>query len=336
MNEFSKKEFRRHANWSSALLVLFMVVINIFGIALSLVAPMILDKNSESFSTAVQFIGFMVQNIIVIPVAILLMRLSPYGKTSARMRPLFRKPEQSAKWIARWIIIIVGLTFAANFASSITITILNILTNDAIHVVSIDIDNNIFSQVVIPIATVILAPVFEEIMLRATIANDGQKYGTWSVIIISGIMFGLWHCNIGQTALALVLGAGSAFLLYKTKSIYPCFLVHFSLNIFGTISSVIIGIIGKDDLGNVSDMVESENVGALIGMLGLFGIIMLLIVAAVILIVLEFTFHRDSFKLEPKHSEVSEMKKLAIYFTSPFTIVAVLFFVGLTVYNNIL
>lgn len=335
MNEFSKKEFRRHANWSSALLVLFMLVINIFGIALSLIAPMILDKNSESFSTAVQFAGFMVQNIIVIPVTILLMRLSPYGKTSARMRPLFRKPEQSAKWIARWIVIIVGLTFAANFASSITITILNILTNNAIHVVSIDIDNNIFSQVVIPIATVILAPIFEEIMLRATIANDGQKYGTWSVIIISGIMFGLWHCNIGQTALATVLGAGSAFLLYKTKSIYPCFLVHFSLNIFGTIASVIIGIIGKDDLENVADMVESGNVGALIGMLGLFGIIMLLIVSAVILIILEFIFHRDSFKLEPKHSEVSEIKKLGIYFTSPFTVVAVLFFIGLTIYNNI-
>lgn len=336
MNEFSKKEFRRHANWSSALLVLFTVAINIFAIALSAVAPMILDKNSESFFTAVQFVGFMVQNIILIPGAILLMRLTPYGKNSARMRPLFRKPEQSAKWIARWIIIIVGLTFAANFASSITITILNILTNNAIHVVSIDIDNDIFSQVVIPIATVILAPIFEEIMLRGTIANDGQKYGTWSVIIISGIMFGLWHCNIGQTALAAVLGAGSAFLLYKTKSIYPCFLVHFSLNIFGTLSSVIIGIIGKDDLDNVSYMIESGHFGALIAMMGLFGIIMMLIVSAVILIILEFIFHRDSFKLESKHSEVSEIKKLAIYFTSPFTIVAVLIFVGLTVYNNIL
>lgn len=336
MNEFSKKEFRRHANWSSALLVLFTVAINVFAIALSAVAPMILDKNLKSFSTAVQFFGFMVQNMLVIPGAILLMRLTPYGKTSARMPPLFRKPEQSAMWIARWIVIIVGMTYAANFASSIMISILNILTNNAIHVVSIDIDDDIFSQVVIPIATVILAPIFEEIMLRATIANDGQKYGTWSVIIISGIMFGLWHCNIGQTALAVVLGAGSAFLLYKTKSIYPCFLVHFCLNIFGTISSVIVGIIGKDDLDNVSDMVESGHFGALIAMLGLFGIIMMLIVSAFIFIVLEFIFHRDSFKLEPKSREVSEMKKLAIYFTSPVTVVAVLIFVGLTIYNNIL
>lgn len=336
MNEFSKKEFRRHANWSSALLVLFTVAINVFAIALSVVAPMILDKNLKSFSTAVQFFGFMVQNMLVIPGAILLMRLTPYGKTSARMTSLFRKPEQSAKWIARWIIIIVGLTFAANFASSITITILNILTNNAIHVVSIDIDNDIFSQVVIPIATVILAPIFEEVMLRGTIANDGQKYGTWSVIIISGIMFGLWHCNVGQTALATVLGAGSAFLLYKTKSIYPCFLVHFCLNIFGTISSVIVGIIGKDELNNLPDMIESGNYGALIFILGLLGIIVMLIAAAVVLIVLEFIFHRDSFKLEPKCREVSEIKKLAIYFTSPFTIVAVLLFVGLTIYNNIL
>jgi len=89
--------------------------------------------------------------------------------------------------------------------------------------------------------------IWEEIAFRGVILNlQRKKYTETTVIILNGIIFGLFHLvnliwgfdwfgTIVQVIYASCLGITLAYVFMKTKSLIPCILVHYLVNSVGQI-----------------------------------------------------------------------------------------------------
>lgn len=85
--------------------------------------------------------------------------------------------------------------------------------------------------------TVLCAPFIEEFTFRKLIVDRTIRYGQGVSIIVSGLMFGLFHGNLNQFAYAFTLGMFLAFLYCKTGKLKVTIGIHMIVNFMGTIAS---------------------------------------------------------------------------------------------------
>ena len=77
------------------------------------------------------------------------------------------------------------------------------------------------------IATVLLAPIAEEIVFRGLLVKNAKKvFGLTGCMVLSGIAFGIYHFQPVQSIYAIPLGMILAYLAYKYNSIIPAILAH--------------------------------------------------------------------------------------------------------------
>ena len=95
-------------------------------------------------------------------------------------------------------------------------------------------DTNIW---ITSIYTVLLAPVFEEFLFRKAICDRMVKYGQGAAIILSGLIFGLFHGNFNQFFYAFFIGSFFAFIYVKTGNIKYTIAMHMMVNFIGSVVS---------------------------------------------------------------------------------------------------
>lgn len=78
------------------------------------------------------------------------------------------------------------------------------------------------------------APVVEEFLFRKILIDRIRKYGNTAAILLSGIMFGLFHGNFTQAFYAAMLGMLFAFIYVRTGKIQYTIALHMSVNFWGT------------------------------------------------------------------------------------------------------
>ncbi|WP_320664140.1 CPBP family intramembrane glutamic endopeptidase [Prochlorococcus sp. MIT 1223] len=77
------------------------------------------------------------------------------------------------------------------------------------------------------ITTVILAPVFEELIFRgALLPALAMKFGRYWGVIISALVFALAHLSVGELAPLFVLGIGLGVLRVKSGRLFSCAIMH--------------------------------------------------------------------------------------------------------------
>ena len=93
----------------------------------------------------------------------------------------------------------------------------------------------------------LIPAIWEEVAFRGAILSlQKKKYTQTTVILLNGIIFGLFHyvnlltipdpVSISfQVFFASCLGITFSYMYFKTKSIIPCILVHYLINAFGII-----------------------------------------------------------------------------------------------------
>lgn len=97
---------------------------------------------------------------------------------------------------------------------------------------------------------VIMAPIFEEIIFRKLLIDRTIKYGKGVSILLSALIFGLFHGNLNQFFYAFIIGGFFAYVYIKTGKIIYTILLHLTINFFGSIISVIVG----NSLNNINAM----------------------------------------------------------------------------------
>ena len=77
------------------------------------------------------------------------------------------------------------------------------------------------------LAIAIIGPILEEILFRGSITKALlQQYTPTKAILISALLFGVFHINPAQILPAFLIGILLAWTYYKTSSLIPCILMH--------------------------------------------------------------------------------------------------------------
>lgn len=77
------------------------------------------------------------------------------------------------------------------------------------------------------LAIAIVGPVLEELLFRGAITKALlQQYNPAKAILISALLFGVFHINPAQILPAFLIGILLAWTYYKTGSLIPCILMH--------------------------------------------------------------------------------------------------------------
>ena len=81
------------------------------------------------------------------------------------------------------------------------------------------------------IGVIAVAPaIFEELLFRGLLPRFFEKKGVWSTIIITGLLFAIFHLDFYKLLPVAFLGCWLGFLLYSSKSIYITMFAHFMNN----------------------------------------------------------------------------------------------------------
>ncbi len=102
------------------------------------------------------------------------------------------------------------------------------------------------SPLVLLILTGLIAPVFEEWFFRKILVDRLVKYGEAAAILVSGLMFGLFHGNLDQFFYAFAIGSFFAYIYIRTGKIHYVMILHGLINI--TSSVVLNGLLSLVDL----------------------------------------------------------------------------------------
>lgn len=332
-----KKELRRDSNINAVLLLGFWLIYFLISFTVPpILKSFIKDTGSALFENAFTLIFY----ILLYPVGFSLLFLV-FKKLSKKYKDLrfseiFQKPQMPAGWTAKWIFLTIGATYASAYISSIFFMILEWLTKVELTEAEMSTDKTALGIITTVIAAPVFAPIFEELFFRGTLYRNVRKYGSWSMIIICGITFGVWHANYPQFLFASTMGIFSCFLFEKTKSIIPSMIIHFIINSIGASMMIFIGqlgIEGKDELSSADLSLFLDHPLAFL-LLMLVGMCMMgFLITWLIFMIREIAFHPESFKIEKKNPEISEGKKFITYLSAPLMAFVMIAMLGLTVFR---
>lgn len=103
---------------------------------------------------------------------------------------------------------------------------------------------------IIVLYMVLIGPIFEELLLRKMLCDRVIKYGQGTAILLSGLLFGLFHGNFNQFFYACALGGFLAFIYVKTGNVKYTIGLHMMINFMGSVPG---GLVLKHiDLENLS------------------------------------------------------------------------------------
>lgn len=286
--------------------------------------------NSAPYGSIFSDLGFLnlifyvLLYLLCIPLIALVFQTAKGNKVGIKLSSLYRKPQKSAFWCFKWIIISMGFAYIASFISTIVFAIIEYLSGTTLNNASFETGDSVVGIIVIIIAPVIFAPIFEELLFRGVVLKNSEPMGQWFAIIISGIIFGLWHENYPQFLFAAVLGCFSAFMVIKTHSIIPSMIVHFLINTISTVSQLFLKNYNMDieGIANMSnkELLRSVNLPFLLFSALLNIILFGLIISAIVLFIIELVKHKGKANLKKSIFNISTSSKIAVFMSSPVTL----------------
>ena len=212
MERTLKKAIRTASNVNSLMLLLFygLIYAAVFGI--QLLIPHLLPEDSTYYEAIYEVIVYFVQYVVVVPIVLLLFRAILGRKIGWNLKDSYRKPQASGGQLFRWCLIALGLVYATSMASRIFFNLFQMVTDVELQSPSMVAEENWVGYLNNIVAFAIYAPIFEEMLFRATLFRNTERFGSWFGVITIGITFGLWHCNYEQVFYTAVLGICAAFL----------------------------------------------------------------------------------------------------------------------------
>ena len=171
--------------------------------------------------------------LLVMVIALVLSESIPFIICSRRLnikpKEFFNKPTISFKNILLLSVATIGLSV---FVSQIVNIIQLLLDNVGIIMSTPDfaLDNSLWNNILMLILTIVVAPIFEEFMLRGVALKALSKYGTSFAIIVTALIFALLHGNFIQGIPTFFMGIMFGVITVKSKSIIPAIIIHFINN----------------------------------------------------------------------------------------------------------
>lgn len=215
-------------------------------------------------------------------------------------------------------IVCIGLAYAANIAGLIMTTIISSFTGHTVE--------NTIAGVVTSVSpwsvlfyTVLCAPIMEEYVFRKLIVDRAVRYGQGVAVVLSGLMFGLFHGNLNQFVYAAVIGMFLAYLYVKTGNLKITISLHMLFNFLGGFVPTM--LLRKMDLESYLVFLENGSMSGMMELIrykfgwfmlcGLFGLVMVSIHIAGVVLFIVFAAKRK-FVFSPRQTSIPKELKLSV------------------------
>lgn len=211
-----------------------------------------------------------------------------------------------------------AVMYVSNLAGVVITTIIGLVKGSAVqnNLMNIVLGGNMW---VVALFTVVCAPIYEELIFRKLLVDRAVKYGEGVAVVVSGVMFGLFHGNLSQFVYAFTIGMFLAFIYVKTRKIQYTIILHMMVNFMGSV----VGTLVMKYSGYIEFMKASMEfqtnpesgmegmMAAMPGMIGMavYGIVLLcLVIAGVVLLIL----NRKKIRVQPGELTIPKGKRFVV------------------------
>jgi membrane protease YdiL (CAAX protease family) len=263
--------------------------------------------------TAYFLILMLTMYIVSMPLMALLIRTIPAEA------PAEKKKMTIKQWLIAAIIAFSGM-YISNIIGNILTAIIGFLKGSSVSndLLTIATSNSIWANFLI---MVLFAPVAEELLFRKLLIDRTAKYGEGISVLLSALIFGLFHGNLNQFAYAFVLGGIFGFIYVKTRDIKYTIFLHMLINFMGSIVSIaLLDYSGLTELLSVSDDLSAEELiafisGHIAGIL-LYLLYAIFLLAIVIAGIVLFFVNLKNIQLYTTEYSVPAGNRFRIYFVN--------------------
>ena len=213
-------------------------VVSAMALTVTRIVPMVLEIINGASLAQVEAEGIANENTanwiplmmgiayaVVIPISLLIVKNVPSQKD-------LPKQKWKASKLLFFATLSMGVGMIGNIVSLLIVAVIRLATGLQMNTPVNDIlnENNIIGSLIL---VVIIAPVVEEFLFRKILIDRVRVYGDKVAIILSGVIFGLFHGNIFQAVYATLLGMIMAYVYLNSNQLKYCIGLHMVLNIFG-------------------------------------------------------------------------------------------------------
>lgn len=138
-----------------------------------------------------------------------------------------------------WIVVGLGAILAATLLYQVLITVLHLPLQTNGDVLAQRAKDAPFTTLGALAGAVLIAPFCEEVFFRGfTFAGFLKGMPVWLAMVLSAILFGISHGDIGSLAPLIVFGVVVALARWRTGSIWPGVVIHTGNNLLAALAIV--------------------------------------------------------------------------------------------------
>lgn len=105
----------------------------------------------------------------------------------------------------------------------------------------------------------ICAPVFEELMFRKLLVDRMVRFGEATAVVVSGLMFGLFHGNFSQFFYAALLGGIFAYVYVKTGKLRYSIGFHMIINLSSSLIMPVMQLVDYQKITLLQDALSTDS-----------------------------------------------------------------------------
>ncbi len=139
--------------------------------------------------------------------------------------------------VGRWLILLCmgfGCLYLGGLLGNLTMLVLSAVTGyDYTSGLNTLVESSPWWMTVL--GACIIAPLGEELIFRKLLIDRTRPFGDGVSILVSGLLFALFHGNLFQFFYAFLVGALLAYVYTRSGSYLWCVLMHAVINLFGSV-----------------------------------------------------------------------------------------------------
>lgn len=244
--EEEKKEIRSAANRCGIILILMLAVMYAVSFGLSALVAVFRGQLLQISKDTVLWnaIFSLGMNLLIYAVLVPILMLICNSSSGVKAADYLRLPELPGREMGKLLIMGLGVVYTASYTGNILYNAANMLLQQLFGITmqspDITVERNPVSIAVLIVGTAILAPFFEELLVRCGLVGILRKYGCWFTAITTGVLFGFMHTSFQQVFFAMMMGIYAGFVAYRTRSVWPTILLHIIVNSISVIQVILL------------------------------------------------------------------------------------------------
>ena len=243
-----EKQSRRAWLFVGLGLVAYYVLIQLFRTLFKIFVSPLTEGMTGLGADIVSMLGtFGVMYFLAQPLSYLVMRIAPREKI-----------EEKKLGFGKFLVFFF-VAFFFMFAGAMISLVINAVVSGFTGLSSNESVSDVFSNVdpILMFAiSAVLGPIAEELLFRKFIIDRTHAFGGTFSVVLSGVMFGLFHGNIQQMIGAAAAGMLFGYIYLKTGRIRYSIIIHIGVNTFASLVQLFTNKLGLAEISDAATLGE--------------------------------------------------------------------------------